>query len=273
MVLWGGHSLFYLRGWQGSYITFPSHVKSELGSKAYILINSCFESSKNQRRGKQQVLIPSLPREQSHEVTQAWSKRPAWIPSQCWDSCWMQAWLFVSLPQPAWKSGPGIWFCLSAFLVLPTQPFLGVWSGTRAVFHNPVSPITQEWRRLLSCAVFPRAFVFPLGGPLSLPSVRLSSLMVILIISIWCCFQLPPYLQKAKKIESLFLCFWNTFSVKGQFQWTEKWLSNTFLEQICMLSTSSNQVAMSGNYCISRTVFYGLMWWSQDLNLRDVLAC
>lgn len=66
--------------------------------------------------------------------------------------------------------------------------------------------------------------------------------------------------------------FRNTFSVKGQFLRTEKWLSNAFLEQICILSRSWNQVAMSGNYCISRTVFYSFVCWSQDLNLRDLLA-
>lgn len=217
MVLWGGHFLFHLRGWQRSYVTFSSNAKSELGSKACILINSCFESSKYQRRRKQKVPIPPLPREQCHEVTQAWSKRPAWIQSPCWGSCWMQAWLFVSLPQPAWKSGPGTWFCLSAFLVLPTQPFLGVWSGTSAVFHNPVSPISQEWRRLVSCAVFPRAFVLPLGGPLSLPSVRLNSLMVILIISIWCCFQLPPDFQRQKIESSFFFFFGIHFLSRGRF--------------------------------------------------------
>lgn len=120
----------------------------------------------------------------------------------------------VSLPPLAWKSGPGP-DCLSAFLAPPTQLFLGVWSGTRAVFHNPLSPVTQEWRRVVSCSVFPRAFVLPLGGPLSLPSVRLNSLTVILIISVWGCFQLPPDLQKAKNRKLFFFLFWNTFSVKG----------------------------------------------------------
>lgn len=81
------------------------------------------------------------------------------------------------------------------------QPFLGIWSGTRTVFHNPVSPITEEWSKLVSCAVFPRAFVLPFGGPLSLLSERLNSLTVILIISIWCCSQLPPTCKR-QKIES-----------------------------------------------------------------------
>lgn len=74
---------------------------------------------------------------------------------------------------------------------------------------------------------------------------------------------------KRQKIESHFR---NTFSVVGQFLWTEKRLSNAFLEQFCILSMSWNQVAMSGNYCISRTMFYSFMCWSQDLNLRDTLA-
>lgn len=42
---------------------------------------------------------------------------------------------------------------------------------------------------------------FPLGGPLSLLSVRLNSLMVILIISIWCCSQHHPTCKR-QKIES-----------------------------------------------------------------------
>lgn len=66
--------------------------------------------------------------------------------------------------------------------------------------------------------------------------------------------------------------FRNTFSVEGQFLWTEKWLSNAFLQRICILSRSWNQVAMSGNYCISRTVFYSFVCCSQDLNLGDLLA-
>lgn len=48
--------------------------------------------------------------------------------------------------------------------------------------------------------------MLPLGGPLPLPSVRLNSLMVILIISICCCSQLPLDLQafvlKAKNRKS-----------------------------------------------------------------------
>lgn len=75
-----------------------------------------------------------------------------------------------------------------------------------ALFFTILSPITQEWCRLVSCSVFPRAFGLPLGGPLSLPSVRLNSLMVILIISVWGCFQLPPDLQKAKN-RKLFFSF------------------------------------------------------------------
>lgn len=118
-------------------------------------------------------------------------------------------------PSACMEIRPWTWLCSSAFLALPTQPFLGVWRGTSAVFHNPVSPVTQGLRRLVSCSVFPRAFVLPLGGPLSLSSVRLNSLVVILIISVWGCFQLPPDLQKAKNRKLFFFLFWNTFSVKG----------------------------------------------------------
>ena len=80
---------------------------------------------------------------------------------------------------------------------------------------------------------------------------------------------LASFSFKGKKKKSHFR---NAFSVKGQFLRTEKWLSNAFLEQICILSRSWNQVAMSDNYCISRTVFYSFMCWSQDLNLGDLLA-
>lgn len=143
------------------------------------------------------------------------SKRAVWIQSGCWDSCWTQAWLFVSLPRPAWKSGPGPGFVRQHFLLCPHNLSWESGEEPAAVFHDPVSPVTQGLRRLVSCSVFPRAVVLPLGGPLSLLSVRLNSLVVILIISVWGCFQLPPDLQKAKNRKLFFFLFWNTFSVKG----------------------------------------------------------
>lgn len=110
---------------------------------------------------------------------------------------------------PHEKQIPKAGFYLSAFLFPPTQHLFKIWNETSTVFHNQISPITrnsQPDQASFSC--FSESFLFPLGGPLSLPSVRLNSLMVILIISI--CFHslLPLDLQavvlKAKNRKPFF---------------------------------------------------------------------
>lgn len=159
--------------------------------------------------------------------------------------------------------------------MLPTQHFCRVWSETSTAFHNQVSPVTQEIANpagLVSSAVFqsfcapPQRASFPSLREVEFPDGNHNYKHMLLLSAT---IGHASFSFKRQKIESHFR---NTFSVKGQFLWTEKRLSNAFFEQICILSMSWNQVAMSGNYCISRTMFYSFMCWSQDLNLRDSLA-
>lgn len=79
----------------------------------------------------------------------------------------------------------------------------------------------QEWSKLVSCAVFPRAFVlppwrasFPSLSKVEFPDGNPNYKHMVLLPA-------PPDLQKAKNRKPAFF-FFGTQSVKGQFQWTEK---------------------------------------------------
>lgn len=161
---WGGHDYPLLKGWRSE----KHHLPRSFSIRAEIP-NSCLESRNmtgNQSRKKWEVLPPSL------GAAQGWS---VWWPG-----------LKVHTRRPAgdrvgllWRAPlahcgeqiPKAWFCLSAFLVLPTQHFFSSLEGNQHCFPQSSFshyPGIANLIGLVSSAVFQRAFVLPLCRPLSL---------------------------------------------------------------------------------------------------------
>lgn len=193
---------------QKSYIPYPDHSASELGFRLASLITNPSLETRNVI-GKQQ-------REARGPVTLLGVRAVDWshmVHMGCW--CTWQRGLKVHTGRAAWdRAGllwraplarhgeqiPKAWFCLSAFLVSAHATFLLESGGKPALLSTikflPLPRNSQpDWACFLCC--FSESFCAPpprASFPL-FPSVRLNSLMVIIIISICCCSQLPLDLQ------------------------------------------------------------------------------
>ena len=108
----------------------------------------------------------------STAVVQGWSEWPPGIKVHA-AGRYRKRLLFVLAPLAHHERQiPKAWFCLSAFLILPTQHFFRVCRETGVGFHNQISPVTQNsqpgWVCFLYhisellCSPLPGLFPFPL---------------------------------------------------------------------------------------------------------------
>lgn len=176
MVLGGGCYHPRLKGWRSEklhYLPKSCSLRAGMQSLAYLSANSFLGSRNmlgNQSRSK---WTPNPLWEQgSTAVVQGWSEWPPGIKVHA-AGRYRKRLLFVLAPLAhRERQIPKAWFCLSAFLILPTQHFFRVCRETGVGFHNQVSPVTQNsqpgWVCFLYhisellCSPLPGLFPFPL---------------------------------------------------------------------------------------------------------------